>query len=149
MTQYMMRQEKDFDHLEYALKNYELLGLFIRPCFTGDHTKNIINMKLKNEEFKFIKENNFTIYVKEKPIITFPLNRYLGNFSVEHLDEKGIPSWNDHFHPMDPGLPKVHSTLLRNDLDNLLIEIEFKGKIKLEQDGYYGTHINQQYWKII
>jgi hypothetical protein len=149
MVQYMMRKEKDFEHLQLTLDNYKLMNLFIRPCFTGDHTKEIINLELKNENFKFIKKKDLTILINEKPIIIFPLKWYRRGFSVEYLNEKRIPAWNEYYHPMDLDLPKVSSTLLRNDLDGLLIEIEFQGKIKLKEDGHYGTHINNQYWKII
>lgn len=148
MAQYLLRKEKDFDNLKFALENYELMSLFIRPCLTGDHTKEAINLILKNEEFEFVKKKDLTFLVNEKPIINFPLREYRDGFMIEYLNEKMIPAWTEIYHPMDPGLPKVHSTLLRNGLDGLLVEIQFKGKIGLEFDGYFGTHIDDGYWKL-
>jgi hypothetical protein len=149
MTQYRMKKEKDFYHLDYALKNYDLMGLYIRPCFTNKKSKTEIYEKLTNKEFSFtqIKNSELTFFINNKPIIKFPLKWYNGGFLVEHLNERGSPAWNELYHPMDPGLPEVNSTLLRNDLDHMLVEIQFKGKIGLEYDGVMNSL--DHYWKII
>ncbi len=134
MGQYMLKKEKDWKHLQYALENYELKSLFIRACMSAGFKIKNISLKLKNEDFKFEKKKDFKIFIREEPIITFPLKQYKDGFRLEYLDKKGIRAWNENYSPLCPELLEPESSLLRNDLDDLLIEIGFKGKIRLEHE---------------
>lgn len=143
-----MRKEKDFENLQLALKKYKATHFFVRPFSLGNKTTHI-SESLKNRELNFKTKKGLTFLIDKKEILELSLKDYHKGFTIEYQNKNGMETWEKAYHPMDPGLPIPKKSVLRTILDDLLIEIEFEGKIKLKEEGYYGTHITQDYWKII
>jgi hypothetical protein len=148
MVQYRLKKEKDFKNLQTAINNYTPSYFLARPFSLGNETKYILK-NLKNKTFTFETKNGLSFLINKKEILSLPLKDYHKGFSLEYHNSNGFQTWQEYYHPMDPGLPMPKESMLRSVLDDLLIEISFTGKIKLKEDGYFGTHMTEHYWKII
>ena len=146
MTQYLMDKKKDFEHLQYALDNYKALMFRVSPkAFSGE--KKMVFEDLKGKALKFKKDNKgLTFFTNEKELIIFPLKNYRHGFKLEYQDENWIriyPYYND---PNYSEMSLPAQSVFRHVIDDLLLEISFKGKILLEKDTDF-PH-NFQYWKL-
>jgi hypothetical protein len=142
-----MDQKKDFEHLQYALDNYEVLMFRVRPFSLGYETKTVFE-DLKGKTLNFKKDNRGLIFfTNERELITFPLKNYRYGFKLEYQDERGFriyPYYGNNPNDLEMPLPKQSE--FRHIIDDLLLEISFKGKILLEEDNDH--YRSTQYWKL-
>jgi hypothetical protein len=140
-----MNKKKDFENLRYALNNYEALMFRVRPFSLGYETK-IVFENLKNKTLNFKKDNKgLTFFTNEKELINFPLKKYQYGFKLEYQDKNEFRIYPYYNNPDDPEMPLPVQSEFRHVIDDLLLEISFKGKILLEEDNDYSSI---QYWKL-
>lgn len=142
MGQYILHPEKDFENLEMAIKNYPLHSILISPFSLGNR-KEVLYKDLEKSILNFSVENELTLYVDNKEFFKFNLDKN-HCFKIEYQDKKKMRLWIPNYHPDEPNLPTPIYSALRNVIDDLLLEIWFKGKIKIEPETS-----NFQYWKIV
>jgi len=144
-----MRKEEDSKNLKRAIERYKPLTFYVRPFSLSNKKEKIkINQKL-NEGFHFTL-NDGLLFAGSTNILYLPLKDYKYGFKLEYQNKNGARIFPHHFYPNDPEMPKVNRSVLRNVIDDLLIEISFEGKIKLEFDDdikNFGNLITN-YWKI-
>jgi len=140
-----MKKERDFENLQTALENYKATRFSISPFSLG-HEKLLINEDLRNRKLSFVREKELTFFINNLEIISFPLRKYSGGFKLEYRDEKGRRIYPYYHHPDDLNMPLPAISSFRHVLDDLLLEIDFEGKIKLELEEI--NKINQDYWKL-
>ena len=145
MTQYLMKKEKDFENLQLAIKNYKATCFHISPFSLGNK-KTIITENLENKKLSFQKKEGLIFYIDNLEIIRFPLKNYFGGFKLEYRDEKDMRIYPYYSNPDDQNMPLPTTSVFRHVIDDLLLEIKFQGKIKLELEEI--DRINQDYWKI-
>lgn len=147
MSQYLMNQKKDFENLQYALDNYKALIFRVSPFSLGYKTKTVFkNLEGKTLTFQKNKEG-FIFFINKKELIKFPLKKYNGGFKLEYQDERGCRLYYDYKNPNDIEMPIPAQSEFRHVIDDLLLEISFKGKILLEEDESPKNQKNQ-YWKL-
>lgn len=144
MSQYWMHRKDDSKNLHHCIDNYECIEVFIRRVGSyGGEVKLTKKMNRNKLEVKY-----------EKGLIKVIIDGNLGfscidaddsfkGFSIEYRNEHGMPYW-DMKHPSDD--QEVYQSVLRNIWDNHLVEISFKGKIPLEEDGEF--YKNWTKWRI-
>ncbi len=140
-----MKKESDFKNLQMALDNYKATRFHISPFSLG-HEKTLITESLENKNLSFVRERGVTFFINNIEIIKLPLKNYSGGFKLEYRDEKDRRIYPYYTDPNDSEMPSPASSLFRHVLDDLLLEIYFEGKIKLELEEI--NRINQDYWKI-
>jgi len=86
MTQYLMDKEKDFEHLQYALDNYNALRLRISPFSLGHETK-LIFKDLGGKTLTFQKDKGLKFLLDGKELINFPLKHYTSGFKLEYQEK--------------------------------------------------------------
>lgn len=145
MGQYMLKNSKDFIELKNAIKNYKAHSILISPFSMGDRTE-LIKVCLENKIFEFSIKNNLSFFANKKKIISLIPDKPRRPFKIEYQDKNFARLWINNYHPMDSHLPIPTYSTLRNVIDDLLIEIRFKGKIKIKYDH---EEDGQTYWKII
>jgi hypothetical protein len=146
MTQYLMKKERDLENLQTALNNYNATRFHISPFSLGHETL-LINENLENKILSFKKEKGVTFFINNIEIIRFPLKNYSGGFKLEYRDKRGMRIYPYYQNPNDPNMPTPATSVFRHVLDDLLLEIDFQGKIRLELEEI--NRINQDYWKIV
>jgi len=139
-----MRKEKDFKNLQKAIENYTPILFRLSPSHMGNKNL-VIYEKLNKKKFNFLFKNDLRFFIDDKELICLPLEKYFGGFKLEYQDKRYnrlYPYYNSPNH-----VPKkdVFSSCFRHILDDLLIEISFKGKIKLEPDENFN---GIEYWKL-
>ena len=144
MTQYLMRLEKDSENLNSAIEKYENLFFFARPAFTSGIEMSPIVENLDGKKLKFIFQNGLK-FSSDKDLIFLPLKDYKFGFKVEYQSENESRMYPYYDNPNNSTMPSVYFSCLRNVIDNILIEISFKGKIILERDI---SRRGVDYWKI-
>ena len=142
MGQYMLNKKDDFQNLNLALNQYKIHSINISPFSLGNRTEHL-HKKLQNKQFNFTKEKGLTFYIENKKWFNFPLKKNRGGFKIEYQDEKHRRLWIPDYNPNDPTLPKPTYSSLGKVVDDLLLEIYFKGKIKIEPHNIF-----KKYWKI-
>lgn len=145
MGQYMLNKKKNFENLQNAINNYETHSILISPFSLGNRTE-LIFKNLEGKLFNFSVGKELSFFIDKEKIISLHLNGPHRPFKIEYQNERFQRLWNEDYHPEDPNLPNPTYSTLRNVIDDLLIEIRFKGKIKLNLDETIG---NTDYWKII
>ncbi|PIN71031.1 hypothetical protein COV77_04100 [Candidatus Pacearchaeota archaeon CG11_big_fil_rev_8_21_14_0_20_30_13] len=143
MTQYLMRKERDSENLKNAIKNYEPLWFNVRPFSLGN-AKTKVSEDLLGKKFNFLFLDGLK-FSSDRDLICLPLKDYKFGFKTEYQNKNGSRIYPYYDDPNDPLLLEVSLTCLRNVIDDLLIEISFKGKIKLEMELYTNR---RKYWKI-
>lgn len=146
MTQYLMKKERDFENLQRALDNYKAIRFHIRPFSLGHETL-VINKNLENKILSFLNNEGLTFFVDNIEIIKLPLKNYSGGFKLEYRDKKDMRIYPYYTDPNDHNMPIPATSLFRHVLDDLLLEIDFEGKIRLELEEI--NKINQDYWKVV
>lgn len=141
-----MKKERDFENLNLAIENYKPIRFHISPFSLGNETL-VINQNLNNKQLSFSVEKELTIFVDNNKIHTFSLKKYLGGFKLEYRDEKGKRIYPYYQNPNDPYMPLPAISSFRHVLDDLLLEIDFEGKIKLELEEIDKS--GQDYWKVV
>lgn len=129
-----------------ALDNYQATRFNISPFSLGHETL-LINENLENRKLSFLKERELTFFVNNTEIIKFPLRKYSGGFKLEYRDKRGMRIYPYYPDPNDPNMPLLTTSVFRHVLDDLLLEIDFEGKIKLKLEEV--NRINQDYWKVV
>ena len=146
MTQYLMKKDKDFKNLRYALDNYKPLDFYISPKAFTDRTKSFHeNLEGKTLDFSVDNNsNNLNFYVNKKEIIKLSLEEYYG-FKLEYWDLKGMRLLPQVQFPND--LEKEPDiSAFRGIIDDYLIEIKFKGKILLKPEKDYSE--DRPFWTL-
>lgn len=145
-----MPKKLDWVNLRKALNEYEPENIFIRLMGSAGGTTKV-DENVKKGELNF-KKNKSGVYmiVREKEVFHFPLNDYDKGFSIgyERIEptEDGVGRLVMLSHgenPDDPNLPEPRTSMFRTVLDRYLMEITFKGKIKLKFHSWW----NKPYWK--
>lgn len=151
MTQYLMRKENDFENLGKAIKSYEPLFFHASLKFSRSHKKDKIriNENLEGKDFSFYFDNG-VVFSSDRKILYLPLTEYHEGFRLEYCDNYHRRIYPYDFYPDDPKMPEVERSVFRNVIDDLLIEISFKGKIKLEYDDTQKNFksLVTNFWKI-
>ncbi len=159
MEQYWTPKELDFEHLALCLKAYTPNHLFIRDCGGfregGRYSpigKVFVSESLENKSLTFLqKGDELSFFIDGTRVFSFPLQNYYKGFSVayERRNAQGILiALSTGIDPYDSSLLEPETSMLRNIIDDHLLEITFKGRIHLQfhswQKGSDG-----EYWKII
>lgn len=144
----MSRKENLVSVLKEALQKYKTEYINIRPFSLGYET----TTKRENLEGKILSyqtNNNLELYIGKKLFHTFPLKKQGDKgFSFEYQDGKNMrleQIYSEHS-PEVFSKEDVKTTALRLVIDDLLLEIYFKGKIELERDIQENDEV--EYWKI-
>jgi hypothetical protein len=142
-----MNQEKAFENLQYALDNYKALKFKVSPFSLGHETKHLFK-NLEGKTLTFQKnKGGLTFFINKKEIINLPFKKYNHGFRLEYQDEKECRIYHNYNNPNDPEMPLPAQSAFRTILDDLLLEIYFKGKILLEEDEFPKNQ-SFQYWKL-
>lgn len=141
-----MKKESDFKNLKTALGNYTATSFHI-SSFSLGHETLLINKNLKNKMLSFKKENGLIFFVNDIEIIRLPLKNYFGGFKLEYRDKEDRRIYPYYTNPNDPDMPIPATSVFRHVLDDLLLEIDFEGKIRLELEEI--NKINQDYWRVV
>ena len=149
MEQYDFRLVSDEKNIKKILDNYSPFSLFIRDCGGirengiyspyGLHKVNL-NLTQENKLDLHFNKKSIDIYVDADFIFSLETKGgYYNGFSVgyERTDKDGIMFFAPYPHdnPNNDCLPVVKKSVLRNVIDSHLIEISFKEKILLIEDG--------------
>ena len=150
-----MRKSKDSNNLKNTIKNHEPLWFNVRP-FSMGKAKTVISDDLRGKKFNFLFSDGLK-FSSDKELIYLPLKDYQHGFRMEYRDNKGIFEPPEgmriyplEFYPDDSSMPEVYQSVLRNIIDDLLIEISFKGKVRLEYDDKKEKYseLMTNYWKV-
>lgn len=156
-----MPKRLDFKNLRLCLDNYKPTYLFIRDC--GGIRENgkydpcgmtKVREDLENKILDFRKDNSgLRILIDSNKVFHFSLESYYDGFSLayERIEptEDGIGRmiFSHGIDPYDSKLPEPRKSILRNILDDHLIEIDFKGRIKLKFHSWRDKP-NWKYWTV-
>lgn len=142
-----MYMEQDAENIRKALSMYTPIYIFIRDCGTKDRFKGLtkVSLPLENKKFHIRFGNTLDVMVDDEVVWCGEFNdSYFKGFSCayERVDAKGVMYFPPYPHdtPNNPTYPHVQTSMLRNIIDNHLIEVTFKEKIELEKE--------QEFWKI-
>jgi hypothetical protein len=139
MEQYFMPKKLDFKNLRFCLDNYTPTHLYIRLKGSRGGTVKV-NEDLESKTLNF-KKNKKGLYmlIDDNEVFHFPLKRYEKGFSVAYERIEKMEDGTENmvmlgtgFDPYDPELPEPEQSILRNVLDNHLMEISFQGRIELK-----------------
>jgi hypothetical protein len=158
MEDYFIPKELDFEALRFCLDNYQPTGLYIRLKHSyGGAVK--VNEGLEGRKLDFRKDDSgLHFLIDSKEVFHFPLKDYdgelQGSFSLEYERIKAddgveslviIQKGED---PYDPSLPEPRNSILRNVLDNHLLEITFKGRVNLKFHSWWHKP-HWKYWMVV
>ena len=147
MTQYLMKKDKDFKNLRYALDNYNSLRFNLSPFSLGYKTKSFHeNLEGKTLDFNVDNNsNNLKFYINKKETIGLSLGEGDYGFKLEYQDSKGMRLLPQVQFPnnleKEPDL-----SAFRGIIDDYLVEIEFKGKILLKPEKDYSE--DRPFWTL-
>ena len=162
MEQYWMRKRNDLSNLKRALRHYTPTNIYIRDCggynpdgsFRAQGLRKV-NQDLEGKLLQFVElHNNLFVCINKSRIFTFNnfSKRYKGfSLAYERTEQTKdgprmvmLPSG---FNPYDCHLPEPDSSILRTIIDEHLMEITFKGRVHLKQDGWL-IKPHWLYWNI-
>jgi hypothetical protein len=162
MEQYQLPKELDFENLRLCLDNYTSSLLYIRDCggiredgkyHAQGLPKVIEELEGKTLDFKKNK-SGLHIIVDSKEVFNFPsISRHKGfSLAYERIEETedGIGMrvmLSTGIDPYDPTLPEPKTSMLRNVIDDHLIEITFEGRIDLKFHSWWDKP-HWKYWAI-
>ena len=145
MTQYPLKKEDDFKNLGYALANYQVLRFNVSPFSLSNETT-CLTKHLNEEILTFTKNKELRFFIDNNEIIKFPLEDYATGFKLEYRNEN-----QKRIFPMTAFPNRLSEepkrSVFRNVIDNLLIEIDFEGKILIEPYELDERNI-PLYWKL-
>ena len=162
-----MPKKLDFKHLRLCLDNYQANQLFIRDYGGYDDggkyrirglTK--VNESLEGRTLDFRNDNSgLYLLIDSNEVFHFPLkdydSEYTKGFSLayERIEptEDGIGRMimlSTGVDPYDPNLPEPRMSLLRNVLDDHLVEIFFNGRVNLKFHSWWKKPY-WKYWKVV
>lgn len=143
-----MQKEKDFEHLQYALDNYQALRLVISPFSLGN-SKLCLAEDLENKILKFSLEDDGLRLFTDKELMHFPLKMQNYGFKLEYRESNDMRIYPYFNNPNDPQMPMPAKSVFRSVIDDSLLEIAFKGKILLELDTLVKNNLGNSYWKLL
>lgn len=140
-----MKQEKDFEHLEYALDNYKPLSLHISPFSLGNKEKSFHkNLEEKTLNFDF-NEKELKFYINKEEIINLSQEKNYHGFKLEYQDSRGMRLLPQDQHPNNL-IKEPDISAFRGIIEDYLVEIKFKGKILLKPEKDYSEE--HPFWKL-
>lgn len=160
MEQYLMPKKLDFKNLRMCLDNYQASWLYIRLRGSAGGTVKV-DETLEGKTLDF-KRNRSGLYflVDNIEVFHFPLKDYDKGFSLayERIEptEDGIGKkvylypelYPRPWDPYNCNLPEPSTSILRNCLDNHLIEIFFKGRVHLKFHSWW-VKPHWKYWQVV
>ena len=148
MTQYLMKKEKDFLNLRYALDNYESFGFHVSPFSLGNRTKSIHeNLENKILDFSLNNSDNLRFFIDNRELIELSLGeRNYHGFKLEYQDSKGMRLLPQDQYPNNL-IKEPDISAFRSVIDDYLVEIKFKGKILLKPEEDYSE--DKPFWTLI
>jgi hypothetical protein len=150
MEQYWMPKELDFKNLRQCLDEYPQETLYVRLVGSMGGTVNV-DRNLQKTPLDFRKNRSgLHLLIGNEEVFCFPLKNYYKGFSLayERVESTGdghgrIVMLSTGVDPYDQSLPEPRRSILRNVLDNHLIEIAFTGRINLR----FHSWMNKPDWK--
>ncbi len=132
-----MAKEDDLENLRLCLENYRTDQLYIREVASkGGSVK--VNHIFNGEKLGFRKDSSgLSLIIDEEDIFCFPLKNYNKGFSLayERHDAEGhMIHLSRGVDPYDSNLPNPSSSILRNVIDEHLLEIYFEGRVNLRKE---------------
>ena len=154
MEQYWMPKKLDFKNLRLCLYNYSADFLYIRLVGSAGGTVKV-NEKLEGRTLDFRKEKSgLYMLIDSSKVFHFPLKDYEKGFSLayERIEptEDGIGRMVMLSHGIDPHdmrLPEPKRSFLRIVLDGHLMQIFFKGRVRLKFHSWW-INPDWKYWTI-
>lgn len=144
MTQFWMDAKDDFKNLKYCIDNFECIDIFIRLCGSmgGDV---IVNQCMTGKVLTAINDDGIKLFIDGKEVFHHTGTKDFKGWSVEYREDIfDMPC--DIIHP-DDECPELFQSTLRNIWnEHFLVEISFKGRIPLEEDGEF--YENWKRWRI-
>lgn len=155
MEQYQLVKEEDFKNLRFCIDNYIPNWLYIRlKGASGGDVK--VNENLEGKKLDFKKDDSGLYFlIDSKEAFHFPLEDYNSEFAkgffleyerfeiVDGIERKIIvPTEKDL-------LLEPKNSVLRNVLDNNLLEIAFDGRIDIEFHFWWNENAGWKYWKLV
>lgn len=144
-----MSADSSFRNLRYVIDNYVSDYLFIRLMGSmGGDVK--FSESIENKILDFNSDNLFNLFIDSRKIFSFTEKFDVKGFSVEYLEEKPfgflMPITYDK-NPFDSILESCTHTNFRAVLDYHLLEITFKGRVRLEFDRWW-YEPNFAFWNV-
>jgi hypothetical protein len=134
--QYLLKKEEDVINLNIALNQYTAEKIIISP-FSLSYNKLSVHSFIEKNNLEFVVNDNFlNLIINDTTQINLENKDYLCGFKVEYerfLDDGSKWYKPDYFHPNTDGLPEPKTTKFRNVIDGYLIEIYFKGWVKIKE----------------
>ncbi len=149
-----MPKEDDVVNLQVCLDQYTPERLFIRLVGSrGGDVK--VNESLEGKTLGFRnEEDGWHLLIDTREVFHFPLDNYQKGFSLAYEritpTEDGIGRrvmLGTGENPYDPELPEPRRSILRNVLDEHLLEIYFKGRVDVRFHSWWETP-HWKYWTI-
>lgn len=149
-----MPKKLDFKNLRFCLDNYDAENLFIRLRGSAGGTVKV-DENLESRALDFRKDKSgLYLLIDKGESFHFPLKSYQKGFSlayerIEPTDD-GIgrriclSTGED---PYDESLPEPQRSILRNVLDDHLVEISFIGRVNLKFHSWWEKP-HWKYWTI-
>jgi hypothetical protein len=162
MEQYFIPKKLDWINLRKALNEYEAEKLFIRDCGgireDGRYSaqgREKVNEALKGKNLDFRKDKTgLYMLIDNREVFHFPLDDYDKGFTIgyERIQptEDGVERLvmlSHGINPDDSSLPEPRTSMFRTVLDKHLMEITFKGKIKLKFHSWW-IKPDWKYWTL-
>ena len=128
--QYQLIKEHDFENLRFCLDNYDAYWFYVRQKgASGGEVQ--INQDLTDKTLDFKKnKKGLTFFIDSAKVFNFSLKNYQKGFILEYEDAP-------------------ESSVLRSVLDNYLLEIAFKGKIKIKFHSWRDKGAGWKYWNVV
>ncbi|HQL67132.1 MAG TPA: hypothetical protein PK151_06250 [Caldisericia bacterium] len=144
MSQFWMNAKDDFMNLKYCIDNFECVDVFIRlmGSMGGDI---IVNQTMTGKVLTATNEDGIKLFIDGKEVFHHTGTTDFKGWSVEYREDIfDMPC--DIVHP-DDECPELFQSTLRNIWNEyFLVEISFKGRIPLEEDGEF--YENWSRWRI-
>jgi hypothetical protein len=140
-----MNAKDDFKNLKYCDVNFECIHVFIRlmGSMGGDI---IVNQDMTGKELVILHDDReIKLFIDCEEVFHHRQTEQVKGWSIEYRKEMfGMPC--DIIHP-DDECPELFQSTLRNIWNEyFLVEISFKGRIPLEEDGEF--YKNWKRWRI-
>ena len=145
MPQFWMDAKDDFKNLKYCIDNFECLDVFIRLC--GSKGGNVfVNQDMIGKVLTATNDDEIKLFIDDKEVFHHRQTEQVKGWSIEYRKKDFAMPCFDLVHP-DDECPELFQSTLRNIWsEHFLVEISFKGRIPLEEDGEF--YKNWKRWRI-
>jgi len=145
MTQFWMDRKDDLKNLQYCIDNFECLSVFIRLAGSLGGTRKVLE-KMEGRKLGFAGDySDLKLLIDDKTVFDHKeSDDSFKGWSVEYRNDFGMPVFE--MSSPDETCHSLFQSTLRNMWGDHLVEISFRGKIPLIQDGEF--YENWKRWRI-